>query len=534
MAFLAGLIYLVLVAKELKDIKVGLDEDLEEKLQWMDPTYDSHVIIRKSVDARKRNQIHFLYSVKTFSKGETKESLEAPLARLENFKDKPVIIIGAGPAGLFAAYRLLERGIKSVLIEQGEPTERRVVSIAKFWRKGNLNPHSNVGFGEGGAGLFSDGKLITRIKSKNIPYVMKSLVKFGAPPEIEYLANPHVGSDKIRRVIPKMRKHLEELGCEIRFNTKVNEILFDDSLGVKKAIKGVQIESTNESGQKEELYTNHIILAAGHSTDLFEHLNENGVFMEGKSFAVGLRVEHSQELINKIQYKEHWDHPKLGAANYKLAHTDKKVGLGVYSFCMCPGGYVLSSGTKDGLLVSNGMSNYNRNSKHANAAIVISVDHKTNFGSDLFGGLKYRTELERNAFNQVVDLKGTKELPAQKLKDFVAQKTSQNLEKTSTPSGAVEAPLHELFSPKFRSQFIKSMEVFDRKMKGFASEDAVLLGVESRTSCPIRITRNKESLESVSHQGLYPAGEGAGYAGGITSAACDGVSIADQIFKQYS
>jgi len=522
------------VAKELKNIKVGLDEDLEEKLQWMDPTYDSHVILRKSVDARKRDNIHFLYSVKTFKKGESKESPEEPLSKIENFKDKPVIIIGAGPAGLFSAYRLLERGIKAILIEQGEPTEKRVMSIAKFWRKGLLNPHSNVGFGEGGAGLFSDGKLITRIKSKNIPYVMKSLVKFGAPPEIEYLSNPHVGSDKIRRVIPKMRKRLEELGCEIMFNTKVDKILFDESLGSRKSVKGVSVSNTKEPGALKDIFSNQVILAAGHSTDLFTHLHENDVHIEGKSFAVGLRVEHSQELINKIQYKSKWDHPKLGAANYKLAHTDKEVGLGVYSFCMCPGGYVLSSGTEEGQLVSNGMSNYNRNSKHANAAIVISVDHDKNFKSDLFGGLKYRTELEKNAFKQVQDLKGTRELPAQKLKDFISQKTSSKLEKTSTPSGAIETPLHELFSPKFRSQFIKSMEIFDRKMKGFASEDAVLLGVESRTSCPLRITRDKETLESLSHSGLYPAGEGAGYAGGITSAACDGVSIADQIFKKFS
>ena len=522
------------MAKELNDIKVGLDEDLEEKLQWMDPEHSSYVILRKSVDARKRNQIHFLYSVKTFKDGESKETPEIPLDKIENYKDQPVLIIGAGPAGLFAAYRLLERGIKSILIEQGEPTEKRVLSIAKFWRKGILNPNSNVGFGEGGAGLFSDGKLITRIKSPHIPYVMKSLVKFGAPPEIEYLSNPHVGSDKIRRVIPKMRAHLEQHGCQIMFNTKVKQILFDDSLGLKKAIKGVRVASTEDLSQEQDLISNHIILAAGHSTDLFQHLNDSGVFMEGKSFAVGLRVEHSQELINKIQYKDQWNHPKLGAANYKLAHTDKDLDLGVYSFCMCPGGYVLSSGTEAGHLVSNGMSNYNRNSKHANAAIVISIDHTKNFGSDLFGGLKFRTELEKNAYQQVLDMKGTKELPTQKLKDFMAQRVTQDLEKTSSPSGAIGAPLHELFSAKFRSQFIKSMEIFDRKMKGFASDDAVLMGVESRTSCPVRITRNKETLQSLSHEGLYPAGEGAGYAGGITSAACDGVSIADQIFKQFS
>lgn len=517
------------MSKDFKNITLGLDEDLEEKLQWLDPGYSSYAILRQSVDARKRDQIKLIYSVKTFGPHEAKTTDDIALDRLQSFKADPIVIIGAGPAGLFAALRLQERGLKSVIIEQGEPTEKRVVSIAKFWRKGVLNPNSNVGFGEGGAGLFSDGKLITRIKSANIPYVMKRLVQFGAPQEIEYLSNPHVGSDKIRRVIPKLRKHLEENGCKILFNTKVKTLLFD----ANKTAKGVVVAPVENLSEEQEIYSHQIILAAGHSTDLFCHLAEQDVFMEGKSFAVGLRVEHSQELINKIQYKSFWDHPKLGAANYKLAHTDKNVGLGVYSFCMCPGGYVLSSGTEDGYLVSNGMSNYNRNSPHANSAIVISVDHEKNFPKDLFGGLKFRASLESEAYKMVQGLKGTKELPAQKLKDFISQKISNKLEKSSSPSGVLSAPVHELFSKQFRNQFIKSMEIFDRKMKGFASEDALLIGVESRTSCPVRITRDQITLESLSHKGLYPAGEGAGYAGGITSAACDGVNIADQIYKQF-
>jgi uncharacterized protein len=520
------------LSKEFKDIQIGLDEDLEEKLQWMDPGYSSYAILRKSIDARKRDQIKFIYSIKTFAPGESLETPEIKLDKLSEFKDQPVVIIGAGPAGLFAAYRLLERGIKSILIEQGEPTDKRVLSIAKFWRKGILNPHSNVGFGEGGAGLFSDGKLITRIKSPHIPYVMKSLVNFGAPPEIEYLSNPHVGSDKIRRVIPKMRMQLENAGCTILFNTKVKKILFDSDTG-NKSVKGVCVAPTEDLSNERNILSSHLILAAGHSTDLFEHLHENDVAMEGKSFAVGLRVEHTQEHINKIQYKNFWDHPKLGAANYKLAHTDKEVGLGVYSFCMCPGGYVLSSGTQDGYLVSNGMSNYNRNSPHANSAIVVSVDHQKNFKDDLFGGLKFRASLESQAYQQVQSVGGTKELPTQKLKDFMKQKVSSDLPKTSSPSGAVSAPVHELFSKEFRAQFIKSMEVFDRKMKGFAADEALLIGVESRTSCPVRIVRDPQTLVSLSHSGLYPAGEGAGYAGGITSAACDGVSIADQIYNSY-
>lgn len=522
------------MAKELKDIKVGLDENLEEKLQWMDPGYSSYVILKKSVDARKRDQINFIYTVKTFAQGESTQIPEEKLDQVSKNPSEPVLIVGAGPAGLFAAYRLLERGIKSIIVEQGEPTERRVVSIAKFWRNGTLNPHSNVGFGEGGAGLFSDGKLITRIKSPHIPYVMKSLVKFGAPAEIEYLSNPHVGSDRIRRVIPKIRMYLESHGCQFLFNTKVKKIIYGHKTGTKTTITGLCVAPVENLEDERVLKSSHVILAAGHSTDLFKHLHESGVFLEGKSFAVGLRVEHSQELINKIQYKNFWDHPELGAANYKLAHTDKQNGVGVYSFCMCPGGYVLSSGTEEGYLVSNGMSNYKRNSPFANAAIVVSIDHNKNFKDDLFGGLKFRSELESQAFTQVKDVGGTKELPAQKLKDFMKQKVSEDLPKSSSPSKVVPTPLHELFANALRDPFIKSMEVFDRKMKGFASDDALLIGVESRTSCPLRITRDPDTLQSLSHEGLYPAGEGAGYAGGITSAACDGVGIADQIYKLYN
>jgi uncharacterized FAD-dependent dehydrogenase len=276
-----------------------------------------------------------------------------------------------------------------------------------------------------------------------------------------------------------------------------------------------------------------VILACGHSAeDLFHRLAEDGVKMEGKSFAVGLRIEHPQEVINRIQYREHYRHPKLSAANYRLAEHDEKSGIGVYSFCMCPGGYVLSCATSQGAIVSNGMSNYNRNSLFANAAVVVSLDHQKHFGDDVFGGLKFRRLLESTAFQMVQKNGGSRELPALPLTDFLSRRSAERVLPSSSPSQVVAAPLYDLFTSDFLKSFESALEKFDRKMKGFISEHAQLHGVESRTSCPIRIPRDKSTLQSVSHPGLYPTGEGAGYAGGITSAACDGVRVAEAIVKE--
>lgn len=507
------------MSRTLRNIKLGLDESLEEQLAWMAPGYTDYRVIRQSVDARARHNPHFVYSVEVFENGE-KAAKEPILVPRLQFDGRPVVIIGAGPAGLFAALRLGERGIPFILLEQGGDTAKRVMAIGRFWRYGELDPRSNVGFGEGGAGLFSDGKLITRIKSEHIPYVMQRLVQFGAPPEIEFQSNPHVGSDRIRRVIPKMRERLRELGGEVRFNAKVVEIL-THSQG--KSIAAVKLESG------ELIPCDRLILACGHSAeDMFQHLHEIGVHMEGKSFAVGLRIEHPQEYINRIQYRSAAEHPKLGAANYKLAYHDKRADLGVYSFCMCPGGYVLSCATSEGGVVSNGMSNFNRGSRFANSAIVVSVNHSENFANDLFGGLNYRKNLEALGLELVRKAGGTKQLPAQKLDDFLEGRAG-TVGETSSPSGVVATRLDQLFDHQFHKLFQDGLNKFDREMKGFISDNALLHGVESRTSCPLRITRDQESLQSLSHPGLYPAGEGAGYAGGITSAACDGIRIAEAI-----
>jgi uncharacterized FAD-dependent dehydrogenase len=504
------------------DLKVPLDEDLEERLAWMMPNHGPYRILRQSVDARQRHSPHFVYSIEVAAAGETLkvEQFQLEKVAVASSEDKP-IVIGSGPAGLFAALRLVERGVSCLLLERGSESATRIKGISKFWRHGELDKRNNVCYGEGGAGLYSDGKLITRIKSPHIPYVMNRLVQFGAPEEIQWLSNPHVGSDRIRRVIPKMREFLLANGCEIRFDTQVTELLLEG-----RAVAGVKTE------YGDVFRSDNVILATGHSAeDMLFHLRDLGVKLEGKSFAMGLRIEHPQELINKIQYREAAGHPKLGSANYRLADHDPRDNVGVYSFCMCPGGYVLSSGTESDGIVCNGMSNYHRNSPFANAAIVVSIDHEKNFGDDLFGGLKLRRELESRAFQAVQLAGGTKELPAQKLTDFAAGRIGA-VSKGSSPSGAVAVRLDEILPKDLSRRMLGSLERFERNMRGFSCEEAQLFGVESRTSCPIRVSRDETSLESVSHAGLFPAGEGAGYAGGITSAACDGVRIAEKIVNK--
>ncbi len=511
--------------KTFKDLKVSLDEDLAEKLSYLAPGFSEFRIIKQSVDARQRHNPHFVMTLEVADRGEKLPQSKIEVEKISklplNFK-KP-IIIGSGPAGLFAALRLVERGIPCVLFERGSESAERVKGINRFWRYGELDPRNNVCFGEGGAGLYSDGKLITRIKSPHIPYVLDRLVQFGAPSEITYLSNPHVGSDRLRRVIPFLRDFLKTHGCEIHFNTQVTEFLTSG-----KSVIGMKTENN------QEYFSDHIVVATGHSAeDILFQMLEKGIFMEGKSFAMGLRIEHPQSLINQIQYREAWQHPKLGAANYKLADHDADSGIGVYSFCMCPGGYVLSSGTEADALVCNGMSNFKRNSPFANAAIVVSIDHEKNFGSDLLGGLKLRKKLEKHAFESVQQAGGNKQLPGQMLVDFMQKKSSKVIP-GSSPSGVIATRLDQLLPDFMYSRIKKSLEKFDRNMKGFISENVQLYGVESRTSCPLRVTRDEVTLQSVSHAGLYPCGEGAGYAGGITSAACDGIRVAEAIVSNLS
>jgi uncharacterized FAD-dependent dehydrogenase len=512
------------MSKIFHDLLLELDTNLDDKVEELVPNHSEYRILRQSVDARRRQAApQLVYSIEVAEAAEHLSRPEWSFEKIAPCETKP-IIVGTGPAGLFCALRLVERGIPCRIFERGSQAEKRMRGINQFWRYGTLDRRNNVCFGEGGAGLYSDGKLITRIKSPHIPYVLRRLVDFGAPAEIEFLANPHVGSDRLRRVIPKLRNFLLNAGCEIHFDTQVTEI----------TVQGRQISGVKtEFGQ--HFNSPLVVLATGHSAeDMLYHLNDLGVALEGKSYALGLRVEHPQSAINGIQFRQYAEHPKLGAANYKLAHHDSKSNVGVFSFCMCPGGYVLSSGTENDGIVCNGMSNYRRNSAWANSAVVVSISHPHLFKQNLFGGLEFRQKLERDAKSLVLQAGGSKQLPAQKLLDFIEGRTSTELLATSSPSGAISTRLDQLLPEFLRYRMIEGILEFDKTMKGFVSAQAQLFAVESRTSCPIRVVRDPQSLQSLSHQGLYPAGEGAGYAGGITSAACDGVNIAEAMVKILS
>jgi uncharacterized FAD-dependent dehydrogenase len=515
------------MSQKLEGLKLLLDEDLKERLERIVPNHSGYHLLKESIDARRRHDIHRVVSVEVFGKDEVIPPREIHISPISYKGDKP-IIIGAGPAGLFAALRLVERGIPCRLIERGSPAEKRLLAINRYWRYGVLNKEDNVCFGEGGAGLYSDGKLMTRIKSPHIPYIMRRLVEFGAPEEIEYLANPHVGSDRIRRIIPVIRKYLLSQGSEILFNTKVEELLVSG-----QQITGVK--TINAEGRVQNHTSSHVILATGHSAkDIYHMLHRSGVDLIGKSFAMGLRIEHPQSLINSVQYRGHEGHPKLGAANYKLTHFDEQTRVGVYSFCMCPGGYILSSGTDEDGVVCNGMSNYHRNSPLANSGIVVSLDYKSLFGDDVFAGLNFQHALEKACKEAVVRGGGTKQIPAQKTKDFLSSKVSDKLLKSSSPSGVTPVDFNEILPPFLLSALKEGLKDFSRKMPGFDGADSQLHGLESRTSSPLRVPRNPDTLESTSHRGLYPVGEGAGYAGGITSAAADGINAAEAIVRAVS
>ncbi len=516
----------------IKDIKIQPNKDLKTILLKKYPELKDYRILKKSIDARTGHKPYWVYSIEIFFDGEEIPNDDIVIPKIlntNNLKEKP-IIIGAGPAGLFCAIRLLERGIPCILIERGSPAEKRIMAINKYWRYGDLDEDDNVCFGEGGAGLYSDGKLITRIKSPHIPYVMDRFVQFGAPEEIKYLSNPHIGSDKIRRLIPQIRKYLIEMGCEIHFNTRVT------SLNVSKNSDGMNKITGLTTSKNKEFNSNSVILATGHSeTDLVKEMANQGISVEGKSFAMGFRIEHPQSLINNIQYGENHEEYNFGAANYRLTYHNKLSDTGAYSFCMCPGGYVLTSATKKGSVVCNGMSNYKRNSPYANSAIVVSIDHKSNFGDDIFGGLHYRDQIEDKTSEILKMGGGTKEVPAQNIIDFMLQKSTprSNL-KSSSISGIISARLDKIFDSNVNFDLIEAFENFDKKMNGFLGKQTVLHAVESRTSSPIRIPRDPKSFESINTAGLYPAGEGAGYAGGITSAACDGVRIAESIVQSLT
>ncbi len=506
--------------------QLPFDVDVEKYVRKTYPEIKNYRTISKSLDARgapkgKKPVFHYILDALINPEDAFPDPGKCPT--LKPLEKKP-IIIGAGPGGLFCAVRLAEYGIPSIVIERGDEASKRMLHIAKFWRYGELDPETNVCYGEGGAGLFSDGKLITRIKSDLVQYVMEKFVQFGAPPETAYVSNPHLGSNKIRTIITQISNWLRDQGTDLRYNTKVEELLIQDD-----KVTGVKLSNG------ESLYSDHIILATGHSAqDLYKHLIEKNIAMKAKDFAIGVRVEHPRKYIDQLQHGKFCESPEMGSARYRLSWHDKWTDHGVYSFCMCPGGYVLSSGTEKEGIVVNGMSNFARNSPWSNAALVVSVKAEKDLSDkDLMAGLRFQHEIEQKAFELSKKYATGRELPAMTIKEFMTGKLDNRpLPKTSSPSGIFKADIRQIFPQFIVDHLKKGLEEFNKDLPGFIYEDGLLIAPETRTSAPLTILRDKETLLSLSHKGLYPCGEGAGYAGGITSAAVDGVKCAMSILKQ--
>lgn len=495
-------------------------------------------IVRRSIDARKKDNLLYSYIVDVKLteakkeaqivkkaanhniKIETEVPYQYPEHGTEKMKHRPVII-GAGPAGMFAALSLAENGMAPILLEQGDPVEIRAKKVEEFWNQGfsHLDVRSNVQFGEGGAGTFSDGKLNTLVKdvSGRNKKVLELFVESGADEEILYDSKPHIGTDVLQTVVKNIRMRIIEHGGEVRFNSCVKDLVIENSV-----VCGVKLE---DGGMIE---TNHVILAVGHSArELFKSLNEQQITMEPKAFAVGLRVQHPQSMMNLSQYGRE-DAGDLGAAPYKVT-AKTSCGRGVYSFCMCPGGYVVNASSEEGRLAVNGMSYYKRGGKNANSAIIVSVTPEDFPEAGPLGGIEFQRRLEEKAFEL-----GNGKIPVQLYGDFADNRESEAFGDV-TPQICGEftfANLRNLMTEGMNQAFIEGMTEFGRKIRGFDRTDAILAGIESRTSSPLRIVRDDNMESNV--KGLYPCGEGAGYAGGITSAAMDGLKVAEALIKRYN
>ena len=493
-------------------------------------------VIKKALDARRNRPPHFVYAVKItlndtvvlpatlpegiqiqpFHDDPAMVSIGCEWREATGAERLPVVVIGSGPAGLFAAYLLAESGIPVLLLERGRPVEKRLGDVRTFWEKGVLNPQSNVLFGEGGAGTFSDGKLTSRTKNPYAGWVKKILVETGAPPAILTDAKPHIGTDQLRNVIIQLRKKLISLGCGIQFEAHVTDFIIRQNKMVAVIVNGQQ-----------EIKTDQLVLAIGQSADdTYRKLEERGVKMEPKPFAMGLRAEHPQTLINSIQYGKWSNHPHLPPAEYFVTAAVCEQNRSVYTFCMCPGGQVIGCSAYPGYLITNGMSNGKRSGEFANSAVVVNVrvEDFAKEGEPL-SGLSFRNLWEKKAF-EAGD--GNYCAPAQKLSEFVEQKFTGAIGRTSFLPGAKAARLEEVL-PKFVADALRmGIQQFDKKMPGFISKEAHLIGVETRTSSPVRICRGDDG-QSENVRGLYPCGEGAGYSGGIISSALDGMKAAKSV-----
>ena len=483
-------------------------------------------VVKKSVDARKNNDIRFVYTIALELSCD--EEIAASRAKRDTVKyrkktsfeinptkklsSRPVVV-GFGPAGMFAGLILAKYGYAPIIIERGADVETRVKDVESFWKGSTLNRESNVQFGEGGAGTFSDGKLTTRISDEFCDFVLKTFADNGAPEEILYKAKPHIGTDNLRKVVKSIREEIIRLGGEVRFNTKMTDIIIKNSV-----VAGIKTD-------KGEIETSDVVLAIGHSArDTFEMLLKKGVVLEVKPFSVGVRAEHLQEDINKGLYNNYYDDDRLPKGEYQLSY--RKENRAVYTFCMCPGGVVVPSSSEEDSVVTNGMSEYSRDGKNANSAVVVSVDG-SDFGHNPMDAISFQRKLERLAFEKGGN---NYKAPAQTLDGLFSDKKMLQIGRV-TPTyaiGTTAANFNEIFPPQISEMLRTGFKIFDRKIKGFGADDTVITGVETRTSSPVRITRN-ENYEALGIAGLYPCAEGAGYAGGIVSAAVDGIRVAKAI-----
>ena len=515
------------------NIQVGLGEAQElcferarKKLGVPSSAVLKEYIVKRSVDARKKQDIRLVYSVGFQLEDERRIPLGTGVRRqeeaaldlggpVETPKLRPVVV-GFGPAGMFCALLLARHGCRPIVLERGEPVERRVETVQAFHDSGDLCPESNVQFGEGGAGTFSDGKLTTRIGDPRCAHVLRELVAFGAPEEIAQEAKPHIGTDHLRHIVAALRQEVIRLGGEVRFGARMDGLI----------LRGDRVAGVKVDGQ--ELPADRVVLAIGHSARAtFAMLLESGLMMEAKPFSVGVRIEHLQSEVDKALYGNFAGHPLLPKGEYQLSHRDRE-GRGVYTFCMCPGGVVVPSASEEGGIVTNGMSYYRRDGENANAALVVSVDGR-DYGPSPLDAIGFQRALERRAYV----LTGGYHAPIQTAGRFLEGRPGADLGRV-TPTyaiGTCPADLSVLFPPAVTEHLRLGLRIFGRRQPGFDASDAVLTAPETRTSSPVRILRG-EDMQADGVAGLYPCGEGAGYAGGIMSAAADGIRVAQQILEE--
>ena len=513
-----------------------LNELAAKKLGIRKQNINKMTILRRAVDARRKNNICLVYHLLLELECDEKkirhllqdnnvtlwqaEKIQPVEYGSEQLCERP-IVIGAGPAGLLTAFMLAKHGYRPLLLERGKAVAQRLADVQRFWLTGEFDQESNVQFGEGGAGTFSDGKLTTRVNDPVMDDILRIFVDAGAPEEILSEQKPHVGTDKLRIMVTGLTKKIREFGGEVRYGQQVIDFLVNG-----ETISGVVLQNN------EKILSNAVVLACGHSArDTYAMLGQRKIALEAKPFAIGVRIEHPQELIDQAQYGEFAGHPKLGAADYALVYHHKENARTAYSFCMCPGGLVVAAASENGGVVTNGMSMHKRNSGIANSALVVNVGG-SDFGSGPLAGIEFQRQYERLAFAAGGN---SYKAPAQNVRSFL-NNTDPSLQTTFSPTyrpGIVPYDLTKVL-PHYVADTLKAgLLDFDRKIKGFAGEGGLLTGVETRTSAPLRILRADEDKQSLSHKGLYPAGEGAGYAGGIMSAALDGYHVAQAIMKRF-